>query len=233
MSPPPLELLATGDVTRSTPAGFSTAPQPPIISPARAVILTWTSSDWAANALPSWRVATESGGLLADEMTIDPGGRQGDDIRRAVAELRRVSGLTWDELAKLLGVSRRSVHFWASGKPLNAANTRRLFQLVDVLRGADRGSSQSNRAALFTVEEGSTAFDLLVAQKFEAARSRLGKGSGRTRPRLRELSSDAKQARRPLSPAARVEIVSEERPATPRPARAVRTLRNTPRESSE
>ena len=33
----------------------------------------------------------------------------------AIGELRRLSGLTWDQLARLFNVSRRSLHFWASG----------------------------------------------------------------------------------------------------------------------
>ena len=31
----------------------------------------------------------------------------------AIAELRCLSGLTWDQLARLFNVSRRSLHFWA------------------------------------------------------------------------------------------------------------------------
>ena len=36
----------------------------------------------------------------------------------AIGELRRLSGLTWDQLARLFNLSRRSLHFWASGKPM-------------------------------------------------------------------------------------------------------------------
>ena len=59
--------------------------------------------------------------------------------RKAVSELRRISGLTWEQLAGLFGVSRRAVHFWASGKPLNATNHQRLMRVLDVVRGADVG----------------------------------------------------------------------------------------------
>ena len=44
--------------------------------------------------------------------------------RKAVSELRRISGLTWEQLAWLFGVSRRSVHFWASGKPFERHQPR-------------------------------------------------------------------------------------------------------------
>ena len=42
----------------------------------------------------------------------------------AIAELRRVSGLTWDQLARLVGVSRRTLHFWASGTAVMAWSLR-------------------------------------------------------------------------------------------------------------
>ena len=51
-----------------------------------------------------------------------------ENTRQAISELRRISGLTWEQLGELFEVSRRSVHFWASGKPLNAANEQRLMR---------------------------------------------------------------------------------------------------------
>ena len=38
----------------------------------------------------------------------------------SIMELRRLSGLTTDQLARIFNVDRRSLHFWASGKRLNA-----------------------------------------------------------------------------------------------------------------
>jgi hypothetical protein len=34
---------------------------------------------------------------------------------RVIAEIRHLTGLTWEQLAQVFNVSRRSVHFWASG----------------------------------------------------------------------------------------------------------------------
>ena len=53
--------------------------------------------------------------------------------RRAISELRRISGLTWHQPGQLLGMSRRSVHYWASGKPLNAGNQERLTRVFSTL----------------------------------------------------------------------------------------------------
>ena len=35
-----------------------------------------------------------------------------------IFELRRLTGFTWDELALLLSVTRRSLHLWANGGPI-------------------------------------------------------------------------------------------------------------------
>lgn len=123
-----------------------------------------------------------------------------EDTRDAISDLRRISGLTWEQLAELFGVSRRSVHFWASGKPLNAANEQRLLRTLDVVRYADRGTARLTRAALSTSRGGSSPFDLLVAERFDEARALLGAGPGHGVVARAELDAHAKASRRPLSP---------------------------------
>lgn len=136
--------------------------------------------------------------------------------REAVSELRRISGLTWEQLGQLFAVSRRSVHFWASGKPLNAENETRLLQVLDIVRAADRGDARSTRSALLDVHDGTSAFDLLVEERFDEARARLGVGAGRPRLVLGEpyrragaLSAEAKAARAPLRPEELVEALHD------------------------
>lgn len=151
-----------------------------------------------------------------------------ETTRQAISELRRVSGLTWEQLGELFEVSRRSVHFWASGKPLNAGNEQRLMEVLDVVRAADRGDARSTRAALFEVRDGTTAFALLTAERFEDARAILGTGAARAKPALVELSAAAKAARKPLPPEDLVDAqhdrVHRDRGRS-RAARAVRTKR--------
>ena len=64
--------------------------------------------------------------LAAVEMTTSgitlPSARSPEATQKALGELRRLSGLTWEQLAKLFNVSRRSLHFWASGQPLSRFN---------------------------------------------------------------------------------------------------------------
>lgn len=149
--------------------------------------------------------------------------------RVAISELRRISGLTWEQLGRLFGVSRRSVHFWASGRPLNAENEARLLQVLDIVRAGDRGDARSTRSALLDARDGTTSFDLLAAEQFDEARAQLGIGAGRRRPVLGELSAEAKAARAPLRPEELIEARHDRVHRDPGRARAARTVRNSRR----
>lgn len=50
-----------------------------------------------------------------------------------VVRLHEVSGLTWDQLARLFGVSRRAIHNWAAGSKLSARNEEALGQVGALL----------------------------------------------------------------------------------------------------
>jgi DNA-binding transcriptional regulator YiaG len=82
----------------------------------------------------------------------------------AVRQLRKVSGLTWDELARLFGVSRRAVHNWAAGGALNARNAQLLGTLVGHINQLDRGSAEATRAALMAPSrDGRSRYDEVAA----------------------------------------------------------------------
>lgn len=149
----------------------------------------------------------------------------GEDTGHAVAEIRRLSGLTWEQLGELFGVSRRSAHFWASGKPLSAANEERLMQVLDIIREGYRGDARSTRAALFSVTTGTTPFKLLASERFTEARKLFGKGAERLAARA-ELSSAERAARRPLPPEEMVDALNDKVHRDVGKGRAARTVRN-------
>lgn len=150
---------------------------------------------------------------------------EAEATRKAVSELRRISGLTWEQLAALFGVSRRSVHFWASGERLNAANHERLMSVLDVVRHADRGTARGTRAALLEAREGTTAFEMLAGQRFQEARVALGRGRTRFVPALTPLSEAAQTARKPLPPEEFFDAKSDRVHQAPGRGRAARTAR--------
>jgi transcriptional regulator with XRE-family HTH domain len=118
----------------------------------------------------------------------------------AIAELRRLSGLTWDQLARLFNLSRRALHFWASGKPMAPANEEHLQRLLAVVRRIDRGTASANRGLLLAArEDGSLPFDLLAAGAYEQALVLLGTADVRrvSPSGLTEAERAARTPRRP------------------------------------
>jgi len=144
----------------------------------------------------------------------------------AIAELHCRSGLTWDQLARLFGVTRRSIHFWASGKALNAANEERLGRVLAVVRYIDRGHTQATRTALMTaLDDGVIPFDLLAKDEFDAVMERLGAGPQRSMPALAPLSAAARAARRPPPPDERVGALHDSVHREVGKSRAARTVK--------
>lgn len=86
--------------------------------------------------LPSTTGFTQSEALLS----------HADSVRWLHAE----SGLTWDQLGRLFGVSRRAVHFWATGGKLNATNAELLRQLTEIVRGLDANTPSARRDLLLS-----------------------------------------------------------------------------------
>jgi len=120
----------------------------------------------------------------------------------ALLELRRLSGLTWDQLARLFGVDRRSLHFWANGKPLNPGNEERLHRLLATIRKLDRGRASDNRALLLESREGGVIpFDLLAEGSYDQVLTLVGKGIGQARAKSVPLSEGASASRKPRAPA--------------------------------
>jgi len=118
----------------------------------------------------------------------------------AVSELRRLSGLTWGQLAQVLGVSRRSLHFWASGQSLNASNEDHLRRTLMALTQADRGTARANRQMLMEGRAGVLPLDLLREHNYKEFLHRVGQGAGRSKLHLQPLSQTARNARKPLPP---------------------------------
>jgi len=118
----------------------------------------------------------------------------------AIMELRRRSGLTWEQLAELFGVARRSLHFWASGKPLNAVNEERLRRILAAICMTDRGTAAKNRAMLLEVRDGLVPLDLLTQGAYEDFIKVVGTGPGRQESKRTALSVESRAARKPQPP---------------------------------
>lgn len=68
--------------------------------------------------------------------------------RLILEDLKSTSGLTWDQVARLLGVSRRAIHNWASGGALTAANDESLRRIAQTVLGIPGNSPVEVKAHL-------------------------------------------------------------------------------------
>jgi hypothetical protein len=118
--------------------------------------------------------------------------------RDAIFELRRLTGFTWQELADLLSVTRRSLHLWASGGRINGPNERHIRDLLGAMRTLDRGTATENRGLLLAPQpDGGIFGDLLRYGRFEEAVARAGCGRARLPPV--EVRADPRGAASKLS----------------------------------
>jgi DNA-binding transcriptional regulator YiaG len=127
----------------------------------------------------------------------------------AIAELRRLSGLTWDQLARLFNVSRRALHFWASGKPMAPSNEEHLQRLLAVVRKIDKGTASANRALLLAArEDGTFPFDMLAMGDYDRVLALLAPGEVR-RVTPSALTEGERAARTPPRPEDRVDALQD------------------------
>lgn len=71
--------------------------------------------------------------------------------------IKEHSGLTWEQLGKVFGVSRRAVHMWANGGRLNEANALRLREFSAIIQEIESQLGHANaevvRARLLQLNE--------------------------------------------------------------------------------
>lgn len=99
---------------------------------------------------------TGTGGFSLDDEPVP------NPAARAIQRLHDRSGLAWDQVARLFGVSRRAVHKWASGGAMNGHHAARLAELTQML-GQMGGTPTEVRASLLAPDErGRTPFQRLI-----------------------------------------------------------------------
>jgi transcriptional regulator with XRE-family HTH domain len=158
-------LLCLGPITETTSSGAAL----------KEVVIRYSGLDTASGGF--WQVA---------EKHVSPSAE-------TIRDLRARSGWTWDELAKVAGVSRRAVHGWANGARVNHAHSMRLQRLAEAVKQYDRSSPDETRGALHApTPNGPSAFEMLV-------RSARGiSGRSLTPAQLLEAEPDVRVAADPI-----------------------------------
>lgn len=76
--------------------------------------------------------------------------------------IKEQSGLTWEQLGRVFGVSRRAVHLWANGGRMNEANARTLRDFASTVQAVSSDSPEMTRAALMSRDaDGLSSLDRL------------------------------------------------------------------------
>lgn len=132
-----------------------------------------------------------------------------------IAELRRVSGLSWQHLARLFGVDRRSIHFWASGRTMSDGNAEHLARVVALLRQLDRGDPARTREWLLAPSAGGELpLDLLTQKRYAEVAAPTHVSPAYKRPPA--LSTEASAHRLPTKPSQLLQGTAPSKSATGR-----------------
>lgn len=123
-------------------------------------------NDWTQQKLvrrvPTTHVSRTSSSIsVAPEQSGQPTSRVAGTAEQ-VRFVHERSGLTWEQLGRLFGVSRRAVHNWASGSRLSAGNAELLARVVAVLESRQGYDPNQTRAWLLASSAGGVSrFDEL------------------------------------------------------------------------
>lgn len=126
-------------------------------------------------------------------------GQLQENSSKLIFEFRRISGLTWDKIAEIFGVTRRAVHFWANGKPMEDFRAEKLHYLITAIRKIDTGYAVQNRRILFAKNEsGISLLDLFRKGDFYSVNMRMPSVAASS---MRDFKSLSLKARTELEPA--------------------------------
>ena len=81
--------------------------------------------------------------------------------KESVLEIRKRSGLTWKEIALILGVSPRAVHLWVNGEKVSSEHETQLRAILEKIRRIDQGSAQATASRLRSSQDGAPLFTML------------------------------------------------------------------------
>ncbi|WP_245364229.1 hypothetical protein [Sinorhizobium americanum] len=101
------------------------------------------------------------------------------DVPRMLAEVKRITGFSWEKIGGLVSCSRQTVYNWTQGEAIKPENVKQVVALHETITHIDRGSQSETAALLATSFGGRTIFDMITAGEFATARRLAGKGVGR------------------------------------------------------
>lgn len=95
-----------------------------IARPDAQIVTDWTCS----TSVPQFVDASLDGYTGYRVEHIEP-----NDCVRQLSRIKEASGLTWEEIAKILGTTRRTIHSWVAGSTVRTTNAQRVHALYNAM----------------------------------------------------------------------------------------------------
>ena len=89
----------------------------------------------------------------------------------ALDDIKKRSGFTWDQLAQLFGVGRRSLHNWMNGQPMTQEHENVLHRVREIVHLVDEPNALVVRGRLRDRTRGASIVDLVSSGRFDDART--------------------------------------------------------------
>lgn len=96
------------------------------------------------------------------------------DISAVVAALKFESGLTADQLGRLLGVSRRSIHNWATGSAIASTHEEKVRELDSFISSLPAYTPDERRSLLLDSSNGPSLFKQFASKADHPQRIKFG-----------------------------------------------------------
>lgn len=96
------------------------------------------------------------------------------DLSSVVAALKAESGLTADQLGRLLGVSRRSIHNWATGSAIASSHEERVRELDSFISSLPAYTPEERRSLLLDSSNGPSLFKQFASKADHPQRIKFG-----------------------------------------------------------
>ena len=107
-------------------------------------------------------------GKFAQEANLPTG------LSSIVAALKSESGLTADQLGRLLGVSRRSIHNWASGSAIASGHEEKLRELYSLVFSIPAITPDERKSVLLDSSSGPSLFKQFASRSGGPQRIKFG-----------------------------------------------------------
>ena len=142
---------------------------------------TSVRQDYSPASVPEFaaQVGQTSSGVLKTDGSVASG--VAASLSQRIAEIRALAGLTTDQVGRLFGVSRRSVHNWINGSAMAPQHEERAAAVLAIVQALPGATPEERRSALLDSSRGASLFHQLIATRSEAERLQVAGVSARER----------------------------------------------------